>query len=88
MRGLQEIVPIQDTLCSGIGAIEKLEGDLFRFWMYVTQTGEEANGAREKVLVAKIVMAKATIPDAILQTIAAVTDRETIAAPMVAELVH
>jgi hypothetical protein len=87
MRGLQEIVPIQDTLCSGIGAIEKLEGDLFRFWMYVTQASEET-GAREKVLVAKIVISKAAIPDAILQTIAAITDHETIAAPTVPEMVH
>lgn len=75
MRGLQEIVPIQDTLCSGIGAIERLEGDLFRFWMYVTQASEET-GDRERVLVAKIVMAKAVIPDALMQTVAAIADRE------------
>jgi hypothetical protein len=87
MRGLQEVVPIQDTLCSGIGAIEKLEGDLFRFWMYVTQASEDS-GTREKVLVAKIVISKAAIPDAILQTIAAITDCETIAAPIVPEMCH
>jgi len=87
MRGLQEIVPIQDTLCSGIGAIERLEGDLFRFWMYVSQASEDA-GAREKVLVAKIVISKSAIPDAILQTIAAITECEALAPPTVPLMCH
>lgn len=88
MRGLQEVVPIQDTLCSGIGAIEKLEGDLVRFWMYVTQASEDAD-VREKVLVAKIVISKSAIPDAILQAIAAITECEQIAAPkVVPEMCH
>lgn len=86
MRGINEVIPIIDTLCSGCGAIEKLEGDLFRFWMFVSVTAEDSD-AKEKVLVAKIVMSKAVIPDAILQTIAAITDCGSMM-PLVAELMH
>lgn len=74
MRGLQEVVPIQDTLCSGIGAIERLDGDLIRFWLYVLQESEDADEP-EKVVVAKIVGPFSGMSDAILQLTAAVVPR-------------
>lgn len=87
MRGLHEIIPIQDTLCSGIGAIERLEGDLFRFWLYVSQTADDT-GAREKILVAKVVLPKSVIPDAILQAIIAIAGAEIGLVPITAEMLH
>lgn len=73
MRGLQEVVPIQDTLVTGIGAIERLEGGLIRFWLYVSQTSEDSP-IPEKVVVAKIVGPASGIPDAVLQIVASITD--------------
>jgi hypothetical protein len=61
MRGLNEPTQIQDIFCSGIGAIERLEGNCFRFHLYVAQ--RSGDGEREeKVVVAKIVVPAAGIP--------------------------
>lgn len=69
MRGLAEVVPIQDIVCSGLGAVERLDGNLFRFWLYVQQTNDD--GAKEKIIVSKIVAPVSAVPDAILKMIAA-----------------
>ena len=69
MRGLTEIVPLQDIVCSGLGAIEHLDGNLLRFWLYVQQTADDGN--KEKIVVVKLVMAASTLPDAIMKSIAA-----------------
>jgi hypothetical protein len=69
MRGLQEVVPIQDTVCSGLGAIERLGGGLYRFWFYIEQTDDD--GMIEKVVVDKLVIPASAVPDGILKTIAA-----------------
>ena len=52
MRGLNEIVPIQDVFASGLGAIERLDGGLYRLWFYVLQTEDDR---KEKIVVAKVV---------------------------------
>lgn len=86
MRGLHENVPIQDVFCSGLGAIERIEGNCLRFYLYVSQTDDE--GGQEKLVVAKIVAPAAAVPDAILQMIAAIGDRAVKLVPMVADLLH
>jgi len=87
MRGLLEIVPIQDTLCSGIGAIERLDGNLLRLWLYVSQTTEDGE-APEKIVVAKIVAPASAVPDAILQMVASVSGGAAGLVPFVADLVN
>jgi hypothetical protein len=87
MRELQEVVPIVDTLCSGIGAIERLGGGLLRFWLYVEQTCPE-NGVTQKVVVAKIVAPTSAVPDAVLQMIASISDSAATIVPLVSDLVN
>lgn len=87
MRGLQETIAIQDTFCSGLGAIERLEGNCYRFYLYVSQS-EEAGEPAEKVLVAKIVAPAAAVPDAVLQMIAALGERVVNAIPLAGDLTH
>lgn len=86
MRGLQEIIPIQDVFCSGLGAIEQLDGNMFRFWLYVTQTSED--GTPEKVVVAKLVAPASAVPDSILQLVASISDRTARLIPLVADLMN
>lgn len=87
MRGLTEIVPIQDIFAAGLGAIEQLEGNCFRLHLYVTR---EIDGERrEKVVIAKIVVPAAAIRDAILNMIEAIGgDRTTLIAPLVGAMLH
>ena len=87
MRGINETVPIQDTFCSGIGAIEKLEGGNLRFYLYVSQQSDSGE-ATERVLVAKIVASAASVPDAVMKMIMAIGAGTTKTIPMVPELVH
>jgi hypothetical protein len=86
MRGLTEIIPIQDIFCSGLGAIEKLEGGCFRFYLYAAQEAD-GGGAKEKVLVAKLVMPISAIPEAIIRTTAAF-GASTAPASMEADMLH
>lgn len=79
MRGLQEVVPVQDVVCSGLGAIERLAGNLYRFWFYVEETNDE--GGMDKRVVGKLVMPASSVPDAILSTIAA-TNPQNVAGVM------
>lgn len=74
MRGLLEVVPVQDITCSGIGAIEQLEGGNLRFWFYVSQANDEGGAVKDRIVVAKIVAHRSVVPDVILQTISAVTE--------------
>lgn len=86
MRGLMEVVPIQDTFCSGLGAIEKLEGGSLRFYFYATQ--EDDDGIKEKVVVAKLIMHSSVVPDGIMQTLAALSPRGGSIIPLVPDLVN
>lgn len=86
MRGLLEVVPIQDTFCSGIGAIEHLDGNMLRIWLYVLQTPEDGE-AKEKVVVAKIVAPSSAVPDAVLQMVAAIHDRAVSLVPLVGDMI-
>lgn len=72
MRGLSEIVPIQDTVISGLGAIERLGGNMYRFWFYIEQTSDD--GEMEKIVVSKLIAPASVIPDAVMKTIAAITE--------------
>ena|SRR5215468_5493382 len=60
MRGMVEHIAVQDIFCSGIGAIERLDGNLLRVWLYASQMSE--SDTQEKVLVAKIVVSMAHVP--------------------------
>jgi hypothetical protein len=73
MRGLNEPVPVPDIFCSGIGAIERLEGDVVRLWFYVSQASDDI-GERDKIVVAKILAPASSIPDAILKLLDATID--------------
>lgn len=83
MRGLHENVPITDVFCSGLGAIERIEGNCLRFYLYVSQTTDD--GGQEKVVVARIIAPASSVPDAVLQMIAAIGDPAKMM-PMVAGL--
>lgn len=87
MRGLHEIVPITDTTCSGLGGIERLAGNMYRFWFFVEQTDDET-GTMEKVVVAKLVAPGSAVPDAILKTIAAMIDVSGTSASLAAEVLN
>lgn len=87
MRGLTEIVPIQDIFASGLGAIERLEGNCLRFHLFVSQEIEGEAG-REKTVVAKIVVPASAIPDAILQMLNAVGYHGASIVPLLGELLH
>jgi hypothetical protein len=76
MRGLQEVVPVQDTVCSGLGAIERLGGGLYRFWFYIEQTDDD--GHIDKIVVSKLIVPSSAIPDGILKTIAAISTAGTV----------
>jgi hypothetical protein len=65
MRGLNEIVPVQDTVCSGLGAIERIGGGMYRFWFYIEQTDDD--GQVEKIVVSKLVAPASAVPPAVLQ---------------------
>jgi hypothetical protein len=68
MRGLNEPVQVQDIFCSGLGAIERLEGNCFRFHFFVTQRSGEGE-REEKVVVSKLVIPAAAVPPAIMKMI-------------------
>lgn len=87
MRGLHEIVPISDTFVSGIGAIEKLDGNMLRIWLYVLQTPEDG-GPPEKIVVDKIVAPASAVPEAVLQMVAAISDRAASLVPLVGDLMN
>lgn len=87
MRGMYEVVPKEDILCSGIGAIERLGGGLLRFWLYVEQTSDET-GQTEKLVIAKVVAPSSAVPDAVMKMIAAITEPNATIAPPLAEMLN
>jgi hypothetical protein len=86
MRGLVEHIAIQDIFCSGLGAIERLDGNLLRLWFYASQTGE--SGTQEKVLVAKLVISTANVPDVILKSWGITADCNTTIVPALTEMMN
>jgi len=66
---MQEIVPIQDIVCSGLGRVERLSGGLLRFWLYIEQDDGEGAG---NIVVAKIIAPVSAVPSAVLQMIEAI----------------
>lgn len=87
MRGLHEIIPIQDVFCSGIGAIERLDGNMLRFWLYASQASEDGE-TRERIVVAKIVAPMSAVPDAVLQMVASISERAASLVPLVSDLLN
>jgi hypothetical protein len=87
MRGLNEIIPIQDTFCTGIGAIERLDGNMLRLWLYVSQAAEEGQVA-DKLVVAKIVAPASAIPDAVLQLVASISEKAASLIPLVSDMMN
>lgn len=87
MRGLHEIIPIQDVFCSGIGSVERLDGNMLRFWLYVLQTPEDG-GAPEKVVVAKIIAPASAVPDAVLKMLGAIGESAASLVPLVTDLLN
>jgi hypothetical protein len=85
MRGLHEIIPIQDTFTSGIGAIERLEGNMLRFWLYTLQSPEDG-GPQERLVVAKIVAPASAVPDAVMQMVAAISEGAASLVPFVTDM--
>ncbi len=68
MRGLNEIVPISDIFCSGLGAVERIEGNNLRLYFYVTQATYEGE-TKERVVVAKLVVPASSVPDALMRLV-------------------
>jgi len=48
MRGLNENVSVPDIFCSGLGAVERLEGNCLRLYFYVSQAPEDGSTIREQ----------------------------------------
>ncbi len=83
MRGLNENVPVPDIFCSGLGAIERLEGNYVRLYFYVSQAAEDGSNRRDKMVVAKLV-----VPIAVLQMIAAAGENTSQLIPLAPEMLH
>ena len=66
MRGLNENVPVPDIFSSGVAAIERLEGNCFRLYFYVSQCDDD-DVKQEKVLVAKLILPACALADAIMK---------------------
>jgi hypothetical protein len=86
MRGLNENIPIQDIFCSGLGAIELLEGGCVRFYLYVSQMAD-AGEETDRVVAARIVMPLEAVPDAVQRTINATAAAQK-AIPIVGRRLH
>lgn len=63
---LVEPVPVADIFCSGVGAIEAVGADCLRFYLYVLQPLMPGNSPQERVIVAKVVVARGIVPEAVL----------------------
>jgi hypothetical protein len=75
-----ELVPVPDTFCSGVGAIENIGAGLLRVYLYATQGSACGEGPLERVLVAKLIVPAAAVPDMILRARAAISDKTAKAA--------
>jgi hypothetical protein len=81
-----ETVPIPDTFISGLGEVERLGGDCYRYTFFVTH--QIGNGEQERIVVAKLIAHASCVPDAIMKTIGAVGGKTTRMLPEAAEAVH
>lgn len=84
---LHEVVPIGDTIVSGLGRIERLSGGLLRFWCYIEQDNGDGTPV-ENLVVVKIVAPESAIPDAILKMLRAIGAKATTIMPEIADVVH
>jgi hypothetical protein len=87
MRGLNENVPVQDVFCSGLGAIERLEGNCVRLYFYVSQVNFD-NTATEKQVVAKLIVPISALPEAVLMMLNAASTEGMPTVPLVPEMIH
>lgn len=67
---IEEPVPIQDIFCSGVSKVERLANGNLRIWFYVNQAAGGA-GRQESLIVAKIIIPAAVMPDVIGKATAA-----------------
>ena len=88
MRGLNENAPVPDIFCSGLGAIERLEGNCLRLYFYVSQTAEDGSNRRDKIVVARLVVPASAVPIAVLQMIAAAGENTSQPIPLAPEMLH
>jgi hypothetical protein len=72
MPPVVELVPVPDTFCSGVGAIENIGAGLLRVYLYATQGSACGEGPMERVLVAKLILPAAALPEIMLQAKAAI----------------
>jgi hypothetical protein len=82
---MNEVVVMQDVFCSGLGAVERLEGNCLRLYFYVSQSLD--NGPRQRLVVAKLVVPESAMPEAMLQLVRAAGDTEKLIS-LVPELMH
>lgn len=82
MNGLNQVVPVQDVVCSGLGAVERLSGGLLRFYFYIEENGE-------KIVAARVIMPAEAVPDGIVKSMVAIGGQKAGAIlPLVADIVH
>ena len=65
--GLMETNVVPDIFCSGIGEIERLDGNCFRLYFYVTQRTCDDGVSEERLVVTKIIMPAVALADAIMK---------------------
>jgi hypothetical protein len=87
MRGLIENVPVQDIFCSGLGAIERLEGNCLRLYFYVSHVNYDGS-ASEKQIVAKLIVPASAVPAAVWKMIKAAGDDADNIIPPFPEMMH
>jgi hypothetical protein len=69
MRGLIENGLVQDVFCSGLGAVEILEGNCLRLYFYASQAINSEK--QEKLVVARLIVPTSAVPDTVLRMITA-----------------
>ena len=80
---LLESVPIPDIFCSGVGAIEEIDGCL-RFYLYVSQQSPNG-GEPEKIVVAKIVTSATLVSREMIRLLALAGAKFICGAPVIVD---
>lgn len=88
MQGMYEATPIADVFCSGLGAIENLGGGCLRLYVYVLQAPIEGDGPAERVIVGKVIVPIVSVPDMVMQLMAAMGRAAWSAVPFVGDLLQ
>jgi hypothetical protein len=88
MRGLNENVSVPDIFCSGLGAVERLEGNCLRLYFYVSQAPEDGGAIRDKVVVARLIVPASAVPPALLKMVAATGEGAMQIVSLPPEMVH